>query len=81
MRTVADPPVCVPLHGTRVAAVPVTAGEGVIPGFSDCVVAILRHLGCDAWVTAQPDVRGIQEAVDAAAPRSCSSPTTTASSP
>jgi pyrrolysine biosynthesis protein PylD len=62
INTVAHPPVCVPLYGARMAAVPVTSGEGVIGGFADCVVAILRHLGCDAWVTAQPDVRGIQEA-------------------
>jgi pyrrolysine biosynthesis protein PylD len=67
MSTVAHPPVCVPLYGARVAVVPVTSGEGVISGFCDCVVAILRHLGCDASVTAQPDVRGIQEACDAAA--------------
>ncbi len=67
MSTVAHPPVCVPLYGARVAAVPVTSGEGVIGGFGDCVVAILRHLGCDAWVTEQPDVRGIQEAFDGAA--------------
>ena len=63
MATVADPPVCVPLHGARIAAVPVTAGEGVISGFTDCVATILRHLDCDAWVTQQPDVRGIQEAI------------------
>jgi pyrrolysine biosynthesis protein PylD len=67
MGTVARPPVCVPLYGARIAAVPVTSGEGVISGFCDCVVAILRHLGCDAWVTAQPDVRGIQEAFVGAA--------------
>ena len=67
MSTVAHPPVCVPLYGARVAVVPITSGEGVIGGFSDCVVAILRHLGCDAWVTAQPDVRGIQEAYVGAA--------------
>ena len=67
MNTVADPPVCVPLHGTRVAVVPITSGEGVIGGFGDCVAAILRHLGSDAWVTAQPDVRGIQEAYTGAA--------------
>ena len=67
MSTVAHPPVCVPLYGARVAAVPVTSGEGVIGGFCECVAAILRHLGCDAWVTAQPDVRGIQEAFDGAA--------------
>ena len=42
MGTVAQPPVCVPLHGTRVAAVPVTSGEGAIGGFSDCVVTDKR---------------------------------------
>ncbi len=63
MATVADPPVCVPLHGARCAAVPVTSGQGVISGFTDCVAAILRHMDCEAWVTSQPDVRGIQEAV------------------
>ena len=63
MATVADPPVCVPLYGARIAAVPVTSGQGVISGFSDCVAAILRRLGCDAYVTGQPDVRGLQEAM------------------
>jgi len=63
MATVADPPVCVPLHGARCAAVPVTSGQGVISGFTECVAAILRHLDCEAWVTSQPDVRGIQEAM------------------
>jgi len=67
MSTVAHPPVCVPLHGTRVAVVPVTSGQGVIGGFCDCVAAILCHLGSDAWVTAQPDVRGIQGAYAGAA--------------
>jgi len=67
MSTVAHPPVCVPLYGARIAAVPVTSGQGVIDGFCDCVVAVLRRLGCEAWVTGQPDVRGIQEAYDGAA--------------
>ena len=64
MATATRSPVCVPLYGVRIAAVPVTSGEGVIGGFCDCVVAILQHLGCEAWVTAQPDVRGIQAALD-----------------
>lgn len=51
----------------RAAAVPVSTGEGVIPGFCECVVAVLRHLGVEAWVTEQPDVRGLQEAVDGGA--------------
>jgi len=53
--------------GARVAAVPVTTGEGIISGFADCVAAILRHLGCAACVTAEDDARGLQEAVDGGA--------------
>jgi pyrrolysine biosynthesis protein PylD len=49
------------------ACVPVTTGEGLISGFSECVAVILRHMGWMASVTAQADVRGIQEAVDGAA--------------
>ncbi|MDI9599455.1 MAG: 3-methylornithyl-N6-L-lysine dehydrogenase PylD [Acidobacteriota bacterium] len=58
---------CVQLRGARIAAVPMTAGDGVITGFTDCVVAVLLHLGCDAWASTQPDVRGIQAAVAAGA--------------
>jgi pyrrolysine biosynthesis protein PylD len=54
----------VPFDGARVAVVPVSTGEGVIPGFCECVATILRHLGCDARVTTLPDVRGLQEAAD-----------------
>ncbi len=63
LQTVTDGARCVQLHGARIAAVPMSSGQGVIPGFSACVVATLLHLGCDAWMTTQPDVRGIQAAV------------------
>ena len=63
LQTVADGDRCVRLRGARIAAVPMSSGEGVIPGFSACVVATLLHLGCDAWMTTQPDVRGMQAAV------------------
>ena len=63
LRTVTDGDRCVQLRGARIAAVPMSSGEGVIPGFSACVVATLLHLGCDAWMTTQPDVRGMQAAV------------------
>jgi 3-methylornithyl-N6-L-lysine dehydrogenase len=53
-----------PLAGARMAAVPVSSGLGFIPFFSQCIEVILRHLGCDAFVTAQPDVKGLQEAAD-----------------
>ena len=62
LRTATDGDRCVQLRGARIAAVPMSSGEGVIPGFSACVVATLLHLGCDAWMTMQPDVRGIQAA-------------------
>ena len=51
-----------PLTGARIAAVPVSAGLGFIPSFSQCVMVILQHLGCNAFVTGQPDVKGLQEA-------------------
>jgi len=61
-RPPADPP---DLRADAVfACVPVTTGEGLISGFSECVAVILRHMGWRASVTAQADVRGIQEAVD-----------------
>ena len=44
-----------------VAVVPVTTGEGLIPGFAECVAAICGHLGCHARVTATPDVAGFAE--------------------
>jgi pyrrolysine biosynthesis protein PylD len=50
--------------GARVAAVPISSGLGFIPFFSQCIEVILRHIGCDAFVTEQPDVKGLQEAVD-----------------
>jgi pyrrolysine biosynthesis protein PylD len=66
-RTVTQEERCVQLRGARIAAVPMSSGEGIIPGFTACVVAVLQHLGCDAWETAQPDVSGIQAAVAAGA--------------
>ena len=44
-----------------VAVVPITTGEGLIPGFAECAAAICAHLGCHARVTAAPDVAGFAE--------------------
>lgn len=55
------------LPGARVAVVPVSSGLGIIPRFSRCVAAVLEYLGCDARVVRQPDVKGLQEAVDGGA--------------
>jgi len=67
LRTASQESASIRLHGARMAAVPISSGLGFIPGFSECVAAILGHLGCDAWVTSQPDVRGFQEAVEGGA--------------
>ncbi len=42
--------------------IPVTAGLGVISGFSETVAAILNYLGCDARVTAESDISGLASA-------------------
>ncbi len=50
------------LSETRVAVVPVTAGQGVIGNFSQSVAGILRAMGAETFVTDQTDVAGIREA-------------------
>lgn len=47
--------------GMRVAAVPVSSGEGLIPGFAESLVSIARHLGFEAK-TVSPDEAGFREA-------------------
>ncbi len=62
LRAAGEAPAGDPFAGARVAAVPITSGEGLITGFCQGVAAILQHLGCDALVTEGVDIRGIQEA-------------------
>ncbi len=52
------------LDHTRAVAVPITSGEGVISGFTECVRAILAFLGCEARVTAAANINGFYEALD-----------------
>ena len=67
LRAAGQAPADDPFAGARVAAVPITSGEGLIPGFCQGVAAILQHLGCDALVTESEDMRGLQEAMQAGA--------------
>lgn len=46
------------------AVVPITAGEGIITGFSDTVCAILLHLGFMATVTSDTDTTGFSKAIE-----------------
>lgn len=40
-----------------------TCGQGIIGGFSESVVSIVKHLGFEAWMTDFPDAGGVAEAV------------------
>jgi len=51
------------LRRSSSAVVPVTAGMGVIKGFTDAVTAVLQHLGLKAFTTEGTDVKGFAEAL------------------
>jgi pyrrolysine biosynthesis protein PylD len=54
-----------PLVGSvTVGIVPIGSGQGVIPGFSQTIAQIVRHIGFNAFVTSESDVTGIAEAVE-----------------
>ena len=48
----------------RVGIVPVTWGQGIIPGFSKTVQKIIAHLGFTISVTRESDVAGLSEAAE-----------------
>jgi pyrrolysine biosynthesis protein PylD len=52
------------LVNTSAAIVPVTAGRGIIEGFSEAVAAILGHIGINASVTESSDIAGMTEAFE-----------------
>lgn len=49
-------------RGCIAAVVPVTSGQGLIPGFSSAVKSILNHIGLTGIVTNETDIAGIGEA-------------------
>lgn len=44
------------------AVVPISSGQGIIPGFSEAVNAILQHIGLTSFITSENDIGGIGEA-------------------
>ncbi|MCK8817943.1 3-methylornithyl-N6-L-lysine dehydrogenase PylD [Natroniella sulfidigena] len=50
------------LAAKKAAVIPVTAGEGLIEGFSEAVMAILEFIGFEALITDQPDLGGLDQA-------------------
>jgi len=56
------------LPGLKAAVVPIQGGQGIIEGFTLTVGEILHHIGLPAFVTRQPDVAGLAEAIENGAP-------------
>jgi pyrrolysine biosynthesis protein PylD len=52
------------LEGHRLACVPITAGEGLLEGFTETLAAIARHLGFEAFGTGAGDAAGVAEALE-----------------
>jgi len=52
------------IRKTKAAVVPVTAGKGIIRGFSEAVAAILNHIGIKAFITQGADIVGMAEAFE-----------------
>ncbi|GHV56244.1 3-methylornithyl-N6-L-lysine dehydrogenase PylD [Deltaproteobacteria bacterium] len=50
------------LRGRRLAAVSVSAGQGVLPGFAETLAAIGRRLGLTSAAMPSPDADGLREA-------------------
>lgn len=46
----------------KIAVIPITQGEGIIGNFAESVVAIVKAMGFNAYVTNDSDVAGIYEA-------------------
>ena len=47
-----------------VAVIPVTAGQGVIQGFTEAVESIIKHLDCSCFISENCDAAGIAEGIE-----------------
>jgi pyrrolysine biosynthesis protein PylD len=50
------------LASTSVGIVPISSGEGIIPGFAENLMALFSYLGCRSRITVESDVGGLREA-------------------
>ena len=55
---------CEGLRSESVAVIPVTAGQGVIEGFTQAVEGIIEFLGCPCFITENSDAAGFAEAIE-----------------
>jgi len=52
------------LNSIIIGIIPISCGEGIIDGFADTVVHIIKQIGFKGFVTVHTDVAGLAEAVD-----------------
>lgn len=55
---------CQTFSAECVAVIPVTAGQGVIGGFTQAVGSIIEHLGCPCFITVNSDAAGLAEGIE-----------------
>lgn len=55
---------CQAFHSERVAVIPITAGQGLIEGFTQAVRSIIEHLGCPCFITEYSDAAGLAEGIE-----------------
>ena len=55
---------CEAFRSEYVAIIPVTAGQGVIKGFTQAVESIIEHLGCPRFITENCDAAGLAEGIE-----------------
>jgi pyrrolysine biosynthesis protein PylD len=55
---------CEAFRSECVAVIPITAGQGVIKGFTQAVKGIIEHLGCPCFITGNSDAAGLAEGIE-----------------
>jgi len=55
---------CEAFRSEYAAVIPVSAGQGVIKGFTQAVESIIDHLGCPCFITENSDASGIAEGIE-----------------
>jgi pyrrolysine biosynthesis protein PylD len=62
-----DEEICQDVERYRIGVIPITAGRGILKGFTGAVQAIAKHLGFQSFITEKTDVSGLGEAFERAA--------------
>ena len=55
---------CEAMRSENVSVIPVTAGQGVIEGFTQAVKSIIQHLGCSCFISGASDAAGLAEGIE-----------------